>query len=220
LDNVNDEAFINTIVAEPEIIGGVSLRNMQIFKPELINVFKEKGFLWNLHTGLLPEYRGVLMPFRALEAGEQEYGWALHDVIVDIDSGDILSKFSVPLTPDKPVLDLYLDLVSPGASMVSYHVHQALNGEQIAHLTQDTHEGRYFTYPSAYEIRRFHEQGYRLVAPETVADTFCNLYSLAGTAHCQGLYAAINTAISSHQLSLNPPDDPAGPSGDATLDHE
>jgi len=51
----------------------------------------------NLHTGFLPEYRGVKSEFWALHNDEPERaGWTLHFMTPALDAGDIVLQRSVP----------------------------------------------------------------------------------------------------------------------------
>lgn len=54
------------------------------------------GFL-NLHTGFLPDYRGVKSELWALSRGDVErLGWTLHFMTPELDAGDIVMRRTVP----------------------------------------------------------------------------------------------------------------------------
>lgn len=63
-----------------------------------------RGNLWNIHASLLPEYQGVGNPVREqLKQGDKYGGITLQYVGEEIDSGDVLVRYKVPLIyDDKP----------------------------------------------------------------------------------------------------------------------
>lgn len=54
----------------------------------------------NLHPSLLPKYKGLHAIEQAFEAGDSELGPSLHDVVDDLDSGQILLQKSFPRLQD------------------------------------------------------------------------------------------------------------------------
>jgi methionyl-tRNA formyltransferase len=60
------------------------------------------GFL-NLHTGFLPDYRGVKSEFWALARGDtSRIGWTLHYMTTTLDAGDIVVRQRVPWGGESP----------------------------------------------------------------------------------------------------------------------
>jgi hypothetical protein len=60
------------------------------------------GFL-NLHTGFLPEYRGVKSEFWALARHDPAHlGWTLHYMTKALDAGDIVLRARVPWNGESP----------------------------------------------------------------------------------------------------------------------
>lgn len=57
----------------------------------------------NLHTGWLPDYRGVKSEFRTIAVHDKDRaGWTLHYMIPALDEGDIVLQRTIPLTTDNP----------------------------------------------------------------------------------------------------------------------
>ena len=74
-ENVNSENALTDFGAfAPDLI--VSIRFRQIFKQTLINI--PRCGVINLHSGILPNYRGVLATFWAILNGDKEIGATLH----------------------------------------------------------------------------------------------------------------------------------------------
>ena len=72
----------------PDLI--ISIKFRTIFKENIINI--PKYGIFNVHSGILPEYRGVCCLLRAINNEEEEFGCTLHKIIDStIDTGDIIS---------------------------------------------------------------------------------------------------------------------------------
>ena len=58
-----------------------------------------QGRILNIHPSLLPKYQGLNTYQRALDAGEQEAGCSVHEVVSELDAGLILGQSRVPIFP-------------------------------------------------------------------------------------------------------------------------
>ena len=65
-----------------------SLGYMKIINSKLI----DKYTIINLHPSILPKYKGLMTQKRILINNEKEYGFTIHKVSNDLDSGDIISQ--------------------------------------------------------------------------------------------------------------------------------
>ena len=98
--------------ANPDLI--VSIRYGRILKQSAIDIPHRLGVL-NLHSGKLPQYRGVMATFRALLAGDAELFSTLHWIDDEtIDTGRIISIQGVPTDPDGCYLSNTLNLYPSG----------------------------------------------------------------------------------------------------------
>ena len=92
--NINHNTSITTISNySPDLL--VSIAGNQIFKKPIINL-APKGCL-NLHTALLPKYRGLLPTFWVMKNKEKETGVSVFFVDEGIDSGPILVQKKVTI---------------------------------------------------------------------------------------------------------------------------
>ncbi len=92
--NINKEENRNKIKEyTPDLL--ISIAGNQIFKLPLINL-APKGCL-NLHTALLPKYRGLMPSFWVLKNNEKETGVSVFFVDEGIDSGPILVQKRVEI---------------------------------------------------------------------------------------------------------------------------
>lgn len=150
----------------PDLI--VSLRYRKILKDEAIAI-PEYGVL-NLHSGLLPEYRGAMATLWALLNGDTEIGSTLH-YIVDgtIDTGPVVGRASIPLSRRQSYMASVLDLYPPGCAMVLDAI-QAITLDGIAPSHQQEGTGQYFTWPTQEQVDGFFEQGYRFYSEHELDD--------------------------------------------------
>ncbi|MFO1241949.1 MAG: formyl transferase [Rickettsiales bacterium] len=136
----------------PDLI--LSIRFGQIFKPPAIGI-PRLGIV-NLHSGILPEYRGVLATFWALLQGEKEIGCTLHYVTDDtIDTGAIIDMHRLPVNTRHSLAWHIMQLYAGSVPMIASALRQFATGEFIATLPQKREKGSYFTYPAQADVDRF-----------------------------------------------------------------
>jgi len=93
----------------------VSIQYDQILKNAL---FERLGCpCLNLHYALLPRHRGVAPIAWAILAGDAEAGVTLHQMVEDIDAGDIVAQRRVPISSETTARELY-DAVSAAATQL------------------------------------------------------------------------------------------------------
>lgn len=198
IDDVNNPDFVNEIISD-SYRGGIAIRFLQVFGPEAISVFHEKGFLWNLHSGLLPDYKGLLTPYRAIANGEKTYGLTLHDLTCGIDRGAIIAKGELPLDPKRPVLDLYLDSVPTAARLVLENAAIFKCDGSVQLMPQEKKAGAYYTNPTSAEFRKFATDGIIYAHAEAAVERISGLFSAPETI----LHARLKQNMSSALQSPN-----------------
>ncbi len=82
----------------------------------------------NLHASLLPRWRGAAPIQRALLAGDAETGITVFQMELTLDSGPILARERLPITPASTAQSLHDDLARLAASMVGPVVDQLAAG--------------------------------------------------------------------------------------------
>jgi len=181
IEDVNDSAVAKEIAADADYVGAVSVRLLQVFDSNMIEIFSKKGFMWNLHSGLLPDYKGLLTPYRAIENGAREYGLTLHEMAAGIDQGGIVAKGELPLDRQRPVLDLYLDTVDVAGAMMTDALARVVTGD-IPAGTPQPQPGAYYSNPTADEFKGYVEKGVFYVDPERTLQRIVDSFAWAGTA--------------------------------------
>lgn len=77
----------------------------------------------NIHGSLLPRWRGAAPIQHAILAGDTETGITIMNMDVGMDTGDMLYKQSVPITPTTTSQMLFEDLAALGAKMIVDYLH-------------------------------------------------------------------------------------------------
>jgi len=89
----------------------------RILPEGFLNAFKYGAL--NVHFSLLPKYRGAAPVNWAIVNGEQETGVTIIQMDAGLDTGDILSQRSTPISDDENALELMERLAVMGADLIS-----------------------------------------------------------------------------------------------------
>ena len=127
---------------------GTALEEIRQLSPELIVVaaygrllpreileLPAKGCI-NVHSSLLPKYRGAAPINWAVLNGEEETGVTIMYMAKELDAGDIISAAETPIDSDEDALTLTNRLAELGAETLSRTV-QALNDGTAGRTRQD-----------------------------------------------------------------------------------
>ena len=119
---------------------GTALAQIQTLAPELIVVaaygrilpeeildYPAKGCI-NVHSSLLPKYRGAAPINWAMLNGDRETGVTIMHMAAELDAGDIISQASTPIAPDETVESLHDRLAVLGAELLVKTVEQIRTG--------------------------------------------------------------------------------------------
>ena len=207
--DINDPEFVDRIKANSNIACAISIRCTQIFQKPLVDAIKETAPLVNLHSGLLPDYRGVMTTMRRMfdiatgRADGDDYGCTLHKidpfdpnaVHKGIDTGKILAVESIELNPAHSGYQAHVGLVDVASEALINMLNQVQNGHTLRGFPQNPQQSRYFTFPTQDELQAWKEAGVVTVRATDAIDTLVNAFSKAGTPHGEKLEAVMRTAI-------------------------
>jgi methionyl-tRNA formyltransferase len=98
---------------------------------------------FNVHSSLLPKYRGRAPINWMLLGGEREGGVTLHRMVAQADAGDIVAQRAVEITDDDSALTLYSKILPLGAALIREYHPQIVAGNAPRH-PQDLEAGSYF----------------------------------------------------------------------------
>ncbi|MGR3490240.1 phosphoribosylglycinamide formyltransferase [Pseudooceanicola nanhaiensis] len=96
-----DRAAFEAALSEPLAAAQPDIICLAGFMRVLTEGFTRRwqGRMLNIHPSLLPKYRGLHTHARALEAGETEAGYTVHEVTAELDDGPLLGQARVPILP-------------------------------------------------------------------------------------------------------------------------
>jgi len=116
------------------------------------------GFL-NLHTGWLPDYRGVKSEFWSLARGDHtKAGWTLHYMTPRLDDGDIVLQRTVRVTTQNPA-ELRAILLRDAVPALGEFIETVRHKGFSVIPRRPQGDGHYFTTPSWREWRDYHRCG-------------------------------------------------------------
>jgi len=145
---------------EPDLI--VSIRYRRILRDDAIGMPRH-GIL-NLHSGILPDYRGVMATFWAMLNDEPEIGATLHRIVDSgIDTGPVIGISRVQTQPRESYLANVLGLYIDGCSMLAKTVDAMIRGEFKYVVSPPTGSGRYYSTPDDAAMQRFSAKNLSLV---------------------------------------------------------
>ena len=138
---------------KPDLL--ISIAGNEIFKEDLINL-APKGCL-NLHTALLPKYRGLMPTFWALKNKEKHIGVSVFFVDEGIDSGPIIFQEKVEVL-DKTQEQLIIETKKLGMIGIIESIELIASGSYEL-LKNDEKNMTYFSFPTKNDVKEFYNVG-------------------------------------------------------------
>ena len=162
MTNINSEDGLAQLRAtQPDLI--LSIRFGQILKDEAIST-PQMGVI-NLHSGLLPAYRGVMASFWAMLNQAPQIGTTVHWITdPKIDAGHKISEHAQTPYLSASYMSNVLSLYETGVQQL---IDAVTNLDTLRLGTKtDMQGGDYYSYPTTADLDHFEEQGLRLFDPE------------------------------------------------------
>lgn len=123
--NINSEESINKLKEiEPDVL--IVIAYGQILRKELLELPK-RGCI-NIHASLLPKYRGAAPINWSIINGEKETGITIMEMEEGLDTGDMIHKKKVEITPDMTAEELHDKLSRLGGETLLEVLDDILNG--------------------------------------------------------------------------------------------
>jgi methionyl-tRNA formyltransferase len=150
--------FIRSL--KPDLI--LSVRYGKIFGNEFLKI-PTHGVI-NLHSGKLPNYRGVLAVFRALMNGDTEINATLHYIDdKTIDTGGIIGFSTLKVDKTKSLFWHIMNLYPESTALVVENIAKILRGGKIETHIQNPEAAQYFTFPTHEEVAEFKAKGFSFI---------------------------------------------------------
>lgn len=112
----------------------------QILPQSFLDIFKF-GCV-NIHSSLLPRWRGAAPMQRAIMEGDDTTGVSLQKIVQKLDAGDIIGERVIDLPLEMGATELYSSLSALGAELLEKELKQFLQG----HLTAKAQDESLVTY--------------------------------------------------------------------------
>ena len=159
LNEINSNDGIEKLQSsDPDLI--VSIRYGTIIQSAVIAI-PRFGIL-NLHSGILPQYRGVMATFWAMLNSDKHVGCTLHYIIDGtIDTGPIVSIYQKKRNAKTDYFTNVIGLYPSGCELIIKAVKIIESGESLEQKSVKG-ESHYYTFPKVQEISRFKQKGYAL----------------------------------------------------------
>lgn len=150
-----DENLEKIRTYKPDLL--VSIAGNQIFKRKLLDV-ATYGCI-NLHTALLPKYRGLMPSFWVLKNGETHTGVSVFFVDEGIDSGPILVQNKLEIG-DRSQAELIDVTKKMGMDAILESIEKIHSGKYEL-IENDAAQMTYFTFPTREDVKAFLAAGKR-----------------------------------------------------------
>jgi len=112
-----------------ECVAAVVVAFGQLLPLWLLEAFNHT--LVNVHSSLLPRWRGAAPMQRALIEGDAVTGVSLMQVVLEMDAGPVYATASVPISEAHTFGSLHDDLSELGASLLKTHLGPIIKGELV-----------------------------------------------------------------------------------------
>jgi methionyl-tRNA formyltransferase len=132
----------------------ISIRFGQIFKQEIIAL--PKYGIINFHSGILPQFQGVMASFWAMLLDSEKIGGTLHFISDEqIDTGEIIDICYLDVKADKSMIWHIFWLYFCGAEMIMRVIKNFSENKIVLATKQDVTKAQYFTYPQQKDLEIF-----------------------------------------------------------------
>jgi len=171
ISNILDDFYIDKIVLNKHINHSESVQSIKKYGPDLLisilgnQIFKEpvinlapKGCL-NLHTALLPKYRGLIPTFWVMKNDEEYTGVSVFFVDEGIDSGSIVVQEKVKIG-NKTQEELIKCTKKIGMESIAKAVDLIEKG-QVNLIENNATEKSYYSFPERKDVNDFLSKGKR-----------------------------------------------------------
>lgn len=152
--NINTPTSLSEIAKfKPDLL--ISILGNQVFKHPLINL-APKGCI-NLHTALLPKYRGLMPTFWVLRNNEKYTGVSVFYVDEGIDSGPIIIQKKIKIG-----MKTQQELINETKQIGMDLIHESINlidRNQVKIIDNLNSEKSYYSFPTRQDVKIFKQIG-------------------------------------------------------------
>ena len=155
--DINAPGYLD-LLDELDIDIVVSVAVPQLFRGRLLNI--PRIACLNVHSALLPKYRGVDGLFWALLHEESEVGVTVHLMNEAFDAGDIVAQQAFDVSETDTLHMLYQRAIDVGATLIARTLDDFASST-VKYQPNDVAAGSYFSAPTPEAAKRFLRLGRR-----------------------------------------------------------
>lgn len=96
----------------PKVDAAISWLYSQIIVES--DLIRYPGGIFNMHGGVIPDYRGASVLQWAIINGEDELGITWHELVEEVDAGPIWAESRIPIAPYATALDVRGEMIKEG----------------------------------------------------------------------------------------------------------
>lgn len=134
--NINKEVEFLSQLATEKIDFFIVIAFAQFLGSQLLNLPRLGAF--NIHTSLLPKYRGAAPIQYSLLNGDSKTGVSIQKMVKKMDAGDLVYSHEVPISHDETSDLLFKKLESEAATGLKNFIEELINSkEQLTFTSQD-----------------------------------------------------------------------------------
>jgi len=157
--SVNDPTYVSRVrMLQPDVIASVAAP--EIFREDLL-ASARRGCI-NLHSGRLPEYRGMLPTFWQMLAGESHATVTVHEMAAQIDAGAVLGT-EVCAIRKRDSLDRVMTEAKVVGARLMIRVLRELARGVSRPQPLDMSRARYYPFPNRSDALALCARGHRLL---------------------------------------------------------
>ena len=152
--SINSKKNLKTIHSyKPDLL--VSILGNQIFKKPLLEL-APKGCI-NLHTALLPKYRGLMPTFWVMKNNEKYTGVSVFFVDEGIDSGPIIVQEKLEIG-NSTQQSLIIKTKRIGMELILKSI-DLIHNNKVAIIPNDASKKTYYSFPTRKDVLEFRKNG-------------------------------------------------------------
>jgi len=149
--DINSSGTIDIIKKlNPDLI--VSISASQKLSKKIISIPKLGSI--NIHSSLLPYYKGIAPYFWALKNKEKETGVTIHYVDEKFDTGPIIFQNKININSCDTVQSVFIKCVLSGKELLRTTLSDIYEGK-TERKTQKLNKGSYYSWPSSQDYQDF-----------------------------------------------------------------
>lgn len=125
----------------------------QIIKKQVLEIPQYGVF--NVHSSLLPNYKGLIPTFWVLKNGEKETGVTLYKLTEGIDNGPIISQKRFAISKDMSQSDLVKECKIVANELIMESLADIENKSEFI----SNEGGSYYKFPTQSDVKEFYKKG-------------------------------------------------------------